>query len=118
MKSAVRPMSLLSLSLFVVSLLSLLPRLGFVPVTKAGEPAPGQPRVGQTRPLLLPIPGSRAFISYKTNGTAGCREASESEAKALTSRASEPLHIISADRSTRTQNLSIESTGLQIVLRG
>src|SRR5712691_6760638 len=116
MLSATGSIRWLSLSLFMLSLVSLLPRLGNAGLTQAGEPARSNAQVSQ-RTLPSPVSGSHAFVSYKTNGTVGCRVASEEEASSLKSRAGESLHIISSDGRSRTQSLSTESTGLQIVLR-
>src|SRR5882724_280362 len=107
----------LSLSLFTVSLVSLLPRLGNAGLTQAGEPVRSNARVSQSRTLPSPVSRSHAFVSYKADGKVGCREASDEEARSLKIRAGESLHIISSDRRIRTQSLSTESTGLQIVLR-
>jgi hypothetical protein len=102
-----------SLSLLMVSLIALLPNLAGAGALAAATPAP--PAQGRTRPL--PISGSRAFVNYRADGKVGCREATGEEASALKRRGSQSLHVISPDRSVRTQSLSAESAGLQIVLR-
>jgi len=117
MLSATGSIRWLSLSLFTVSLVSLLPRLGNAGLTQAGEPVRSNARVSQSRTLPSPVSRSHAFVSYKADGKVGCREASDEEARSLKIRAGESLHIISSDRRIRTQSLSTESTGLQIVLR-
>lgn len=113
MQRAFRSVMQSSLSLFMVSVISLLPNLVGAGVSAAGISAP----TAQSRTRPLPISGSRAFINYRTDGKIGCREATEEEATALKRRGSQSLHVISPDRSIRTQSLSAESTGLQIVLR-
>jgi len=108
MLSATGSIRWLSLSLFMLSLVSLLPRLGNAGLTRSGQPVRNNARVSQGRTLPSPVSRSHAFVSYKADGTVGCREASEEEARALKSRAGEPLHIISSDRRSRTQSLSTE----------
>ena len=108
MLSATGSIRWLSLSLFMLSLGSLLPRLGNAGLTRAGQPARSNAGASQGRTLPSPVSRSHAFVSYKADGTVGCREASEEEARALKSRGGEPLHIISSDRRSRTQSLSTE----------
>ena len=103
MQSSVRRMRLLSLSLMVVFLSSLLP----APLEVAA----------QGRTLPKPVSGSRAFVNYRNDGAVGCRDATEQEAQVLRRRAGQSLHVITPARTNRSQNLSAESTGLQIVLR-
>jgi hypothetical protein len=110
MQRAFRSVIQSSLSLFLVSLISLLPNLN---VSAAATSAPA----AQSRTRPLPLSRSRAFINYRADGRIGCREANEAEASALKRRESQALHVISPDRSIRTQSLSAESAGLQIVLR-
>jgi hypothetical protein len=48
----------------------------------------------------------------------GCRDASEEELQLMQQRSDQTLHVISKSRAERSQLLSAESAGLQIVLRG
>ncbi len=111
MQRAFRSLRKSSLSLLMISLVSLLPNLASASSARTAAPA----RQNRTQPL--PISGSRAFINYRTDGKIGCREATEAEASALKQRRGQSLHVISRDRSVSTQSLSVESAGLQIVLR-
>ena len=111
MQRAFRSLRKSSLSLLMISLVSVLPNLASASSTGTSAPA----RQNRTRPL--PVPESHAFINYRTDGKIGCREATEAEASALKQRGGQSLHVISRDRSVSTQSLSVESAGLQIVLR-
>lgn len=118
MQRAASSVKLLSLSLFMVSLISLLPSVGRGVVKGVGMPGPRSPIARQGHTLPRPVSDAHAFINYKAAGIVGCREAGEEEARVLRGRAPGSLKVISPDRPIRTQNLSAQSTGLQIVLRG
>jgi len=114
MQCALRAIRQSSFALFLISLISLLPTLAGVGQSQAAAPVP----TGQSRTRPLPVSRGHAFISYKSEGKVGCREATTDEASALKNRAGQTRHIISPNRQIRSQSLSTESTGLQIVLRG
>jgi hypothetical protein len=116
MQSAIARVNLLSIFLFVIPLVSLMPPFRSSANTKAALTIPVTGAQTLTRPQ--PVTGSHAFVSYRTEGNVGCREANEDETKALRGRSRETLHVISSDRRTRTESVTTESTGLQIVLRG
>jgi hypothetical protein len=97
--------------LLLVSLTSVFHGIGEVVVSHAAA------LVGQSRTLPLPVSGSHAFISYKSESKVGCREATQDEANALKRRGNQSLHVISPTGKVRKQSLSTESVGLQIVLR-
>ncbi len=120
MQSVVRSVKLSSLSIFLALAVSLLPGAGGAALWRAQASAQSTPPAVQGRTMPLPVSRSRAFINYRNSGSVGCREATEAEARMLKNRADPSLHIISSASSvssTRTQNLSAESTGLQIILR-
>ena len=96
--------------LVIVSLPSIFPGIGGV-VCRTAAP------VAQSRTLPLPVAGSHAFVSYKSESKVGCREATQDEANALKRRGNQSLHVISPAGKVRKQSLSTESAGLQIVLR-
>jgi hypothetical protein len=118
MQSAASSAKLLSISLFMISLISLLPSVGGGLSKGGATTAPPGPIVLQRHASPRPVSDARAFINYKSSGTVGCREAGEREAQALRARAPGSLKVISPDRPSRSQSLSAQSTGLQIVLRG
>ena len=97
--------------LALVSLVSVFPGVGAPAVSRAAAP------VVQSRTRPLPVSGSHAFVSYKSESKVGCREATPEEADALTLRGSQPLHLISPAGKTRKQSLTTEAAGLQILLR-
>jgi hypothetical protein len=117
MQRAIRSVRLLSLSLLMVSAISPLPSLGGMALSQTATPGPGSSPVNQSRTAPKPISGSRVFINYKSEGNVGCRDVTGEKADALKRRTGQSLHVISPDRSSRRQNLSVEATGLQIVLR-
>jgi hypothetical protein len=118
MKHAVRSKRLLSLSIFMVSFISFLPCAGLMAVSRASTPLTVSPLVGQGRTLPRPVSGRRDFINYKVTGAVGCRDASAEESQVMQRRTDRTLHVISSNRVTRSQLLSAESAGLQIILRG
>ena len=107
MKLSVRPW----LPLVLLAIVFILPENRGFAVSHAAAP------VSQSRTLPLPVSGSHAFISYKSESKVGCREATLDEANALKRRGSQSLHVISQTGRTRKQGLSTESAGLKIVLR-
>src|SRR5215216_4873396 len=114
MQRAFRSLCQPSLSLFLISAILLLTSFAGAPPSEARTAKPGR----QQATLPLPVSRSHAFINYRADGAVGCRDASQEEAKALTRRSGQSLHVISSDRPSRGQNLYAESTGLQIILRG
>lgn len=113
MKKAVRSKSLLSLSILIAYFISLMPCAGLTTASKASSPL-----VVQARSLPRPVSGRRDFINYRNEGAVGCRDASEEESQVMRRRTDRTTHVISPNRATRSQLLSAESAGLQIVLRG
>jgi hypothetical protein len=110
MKRSVRAINGLAI-LLLVSLISVFPGTGGLAASHATAP------VRQNRTQPLPVAGSHAFVSYKSDSKVGCREATLDEANALKRRGSQSLHVISPTGRGRKQGLSTESVGLQIVLR-
>lgn len=114
MQRAFRAIRQSSFALLLISLIAFLPTLAGASRSQAAAPAP----TGQTRPRPLPVAQAHAFISYKSEGKVGCREATDDEASALKRRTGQARHIISPNRQIRSQSLATASTGLQIILRG
>src|SRR5262245_29867538 len=116
MESATEWTRWLSIAFFVIAMASLTPQFGSAAAMRT--PVRSTVQIGQNHTRPKPVPGSRAFISYRAESSVGCREASEEEVKAIKERSREALHIISSDRRNRTQSVTAESAGLQIILRG
>jgi hypothetical protein len=117
MQRAFRSIRQLSLSLILISLISILPGLGAVAVSRAGVIKPGSALVGQNRTRPLPVSRSHGFVNYRANGGVGCRKATQEESTILNRRAGQSLHEISSGSRSVGKTFSAESTGLQIVLR-
>jgi hypothetical protein len=114
MQRALRAIRQSSFALFLIALVAGLPNFINASWSHTAAATP----TAQTRTRPLPVANSRAFVTYKAEGKVGCRDATSDEASALKRRAGQSRHIISPNRQIRSQSLSTESTGLQIVLRG
>ncbi len=95
MQRAASSVKLLSISLFMVSLISVLPSIGRGVVKGGAMPKPLISIARQNHTLPRPVSAAHAFINYKAAGTVGCREAGEEEARALRGRATVSLKVLS-----------------------